>query len=129
MPGLDPNRALHSAELAPTLQFAGQEFVGQPYSYHDENSVGLVSQPKHAILSDSEFGNVLAGPLSLLTTPENISMSSGYFKMNPLLLSMVGSCAALPVPLLVPGRPAILGFMNRMKGLVDQQVSLDMGAI
>ena len=70
---------------------------------------------------------MLLGPLAIATTPENISIASGYYKLNPLLLASIGSQAALPVPMLVPGLPALLGFASKMNDLVKQQIDFDEG--
>lgn len=111
----------------PVTLMAGDGWNGQPYlhlgSSHAELCAGSEGRPHVGVHVDERFGTSIAGPASLFAQPDQISVSGGYWRLNPLLLACAGSSAALNVPALVRSRPAALAdpsdmkFLGRMAGL------------
>lgn len=44
--------------------------------------------------------------------PQNISFGGGYWRFNPLLMTCMGSSAAMPIPLLAYNKPQLLAGVN-----------------
>lgn len=49
--------------------------------------------------------------------PENISFGCGYWRLNPLVLTCIGSSSAMPIPMLVYGSPRILSAAKDMTSI------------
>jgi hypothetical protein len=93
----------------PRLLHSGDEWQGQPYLYLDDTmaEIGAGTNDRHdkGIAVTSEFGTQITGPMSFSEMPEHISLGGGYWRLNPMLLTCIGSSAALPIPTLVKGTP------------------------
>jgi hypothetical protein len=100
---------------------AGAECDGQPYLFMDDESVSIVAgesdRPDRGISVTHIFGTQITGPMSFAEMPENISFGCGYWRLNPLVLTCIGSSAAMPVPMLVYGAPRILAAAQDMANI------------
>jgi hypothetical protein len=100
---------------------AGAECDGQPYLFMDDASVSIVAgesdRPDRGISVTHLFGTQITGPMSFAEMPENISFGCGYWRLNPLVLTCIGSSAAMPVPMLVYGAPRILAAAQDMANI------------
>jgi hypothetical protein len=96
----------------PRLLHSGEEWTGQPFIYINDDGVeiaaGLSDQHDKGICVTAEFGTQITGPMSFCDTPQNISMGGGYYVFNPMLLTAIGSSAAMPIPTLVYSTPRVL---------------------
>lgn len=108
-------------ENAPRLLHSGEEWNGQPYAYLDDSGIDLVAgsseRPDQGISINSDYGTQVTGPFSMSDMPQNIAVAQGYYTLNPMLLSTIGSSSALPIPTLVWGTPKILQSKNDMSSL------------
>jgi hypothetical protein len=109
--------------VQPKIMYAGNEPAGQPYIAITDSAIGLIGDPNHGIIVNPDFGVGIVGPMSFMAGPEQISFSGGYWRVNPQVLSSIGSMSATPVPFLIPGTPALLqaasdidNCMNQMEG-------------
>jgi hypothetical protein len=111
---------LNSADL-PRLLHSGETWEGQPYIFADktgvEISAGESQRPDVGISVDAQFGTQVVGPFSIADMPQNISFCSGYFRLNPTLLSCIGSSSAMPIPTLVWGTPRVLAAKQDMQSV------------
>ena len=57
----------------------------------DDTDAALIAGRKNVIAVDDVYGILLAGPVSLSTTPDQISFAGGYYRLNLLTLSIVRS--------------------------------------
>lgn len=64
-----------------------------------DQTVAMVGDKNHHITSDGQFGNFLAGKTSFLTDIKQIRVS-GFWVLNPALLSTVPSTMVTPNPAL-----------------------------
>lgn len=101
-PGDNVQRMLH----------AGEAWTGQPYVLIDDSGIeicaGTSDRPDGGLTVDSTLGTQVSGPFSMSAMPQEISMAGGYYRLNPMLLSCIGSSAALPIPVLVWSTPKVL---------------------
>lgn len=75
---------------------------------------------KNGIVVDPEFGTLVQGKVSISESPENVSFSGGYWRMNPMLQASVGSMAAMPVPFLVPDTPNLLRDLGDLDDIASE---------
>lgn len=106
-------------DLQPKVLHAGDNYVGQPYLIITENSIIVCGDLNHGIVVTPDFGIGLVGPISLTTSPDQVSFCGGYWRINPMVLSCVGSSAAMPVPWLVPGTPDLIQASQDMQSAVS----------
>lgn len=99
---------LVSPDLQPKIFHAGDRWQGQPFIYLNDGQVVIAGSLETGVSVDADFGVHLQGPLSFSDSPENISVAGGYWRINPLVLTCIGSSAAMPVPWLVPADPPLL---------------------
>ena len=106
----------------PRLLHSGDDWDGQPYVYIDDNGVevsaGKSDRGDKGVSVTSEFGTQITGPMSFAEMPQSIAFGGGYWRMNPLLLTCIGSSAAMPMPVLIYSTPNILKAAKDMKGIV-----------
>ena len=115
---------LLTPELQPKLLHAGDEYVGQPYLLVTDQAVALIGTPNSGGVADAPFGIGLHGRLSITEAPDRVSFAGGYWRINPMVLSCIGSSAALPVPWLIPSTPELIKAAKDMKALVQKVESL-----
>jgi len=93
------------------LLHGGDTWTGQPYGLFDDDGIELAAgdgqRPGNGIGITPEFGTQITGPMSCSEMPQNISFGGGYWRFNPLLLTCIGSSAAMPVPLLAYDTPGL----------------------
>ena len=109
--------------VQPKVIYAGDEPVGQPYIVATDSAIGIIGDPNHGVVVGPDFGVGIVGPMSFMAGPDQISFSGGYWRINPQVLSSIGSMSVTPVPFLVPSTPALLqsaadidGCMSMMEG-------------
>ncbi len=102
------------------LIHAGDQYLGSDYPYLlvQDDSIRMVGALDRGISIDPEFGTLIQGPISFAEAPENISFC-GYWRLNPMVLCSIGSSAAMPVPMLVPGQPRLLAPKKGLGSLVQ----------
>lgn len=106
---------------APKLFHAGDEWLGeaQPQLLIQEDSLRMIAGLDKGISIDATFGTMIQGPCSLADMPENIRIAS-YWCFNPMLLTCIGSSAAMNIPVLVPTTPPVIeakkGFSKIISG-------------
>lgn len=107
---------------APKLLYAGDDWLGesQPQVLVQEDSIRLVAGLDKGVTIDDQFGTMIQGPCSLADMPEHIRMAS-YWCFNPMLLTCIGSSAAMNIPVLIPTVPPVIeakkGFSKIVSGL------------
>lgn len=113
---------LNSPENQPKLIHAGDEWFGadHPHFLVTEDSLRLMGNLKNGIIVDPEFGTLVQGKVSISESPENVSFSGGYWRMNPMLQASVGSMAAMPVPFLVPDTPNLLRDLGDLDDIASE---------
>lgn len=99
-------------ERSPKVIHAGPQWDGQPFVSVHEDHVVLAGSLDHGIISDPQFGTTIQGPISLSEMPEYISVAGGFWRVNPAVLSSIGSSAAMNIPWLVPDEPELLKFKD-----------------
>lgn len=117
--GLQDEEGRRLKVLAP-----GDEIDGQPYVYVDDTGVYLVGGLRNVVSVDPEFGVVLSGPIKLSANPDQIDIGGGYWKFNPMLLSMVPSSTPTPVPTLVKNTPKLVKGKRELKNILGGFESL-----
>lgn len=93
---------------APKTLHAGEAWDGQPYLCVTEDAAILSGQLGKGIITDDRFGTTIQGPLSLSEAPEYVSFGGGFWRVNPAVLSCIGSSAAMNIPWLVHDDPELL---------------------
>ncbi len=109
----------------PKLIHAGTDWVGQPYVFIDDQSAAMYSKLGLGVLVDNVFGIALSGPTSFSESLENIHFGCGYWTLNPVQLSSVGSSAAVPVPTLVNDTPRLLSSAATVSNSVSNLKAAD----
>ena len=103
------------------LMHAGAKWTGQPYVFLDDEGVEIAAgdsdRPDRGISVSHKFGTQITGPMSFAEMPENISFGCGYWRLNPLVLTCIGSSSAMPIPMLVYGSPRILSAAKDMTSI------------
>lgn len=92
----------------PKIVYAGDAYQGQPYILVDGDQIILVGDKQTAVNVNPEFGVLLAGKISFSAMPDQIALGGGFFRLNPMLTSLVPSTTPTPVPTLVAATPALL---------------------
>ena len=94
----------------PRLFHAGDQWLGpdHPHIVIRDDAIRLIGSLDAGMTIDPDFGTFIQGKMSFSDTPDNISFSGGYWRINPMVLASVGSMAAMPVPFLVPDEPELL---------------------
>lgn len=95
-------------KLSPKILQAGEQWNGQPYIAVTEDALILCGSLTHGLLTDSMYGTTITGPLSLSEMPEYMSIAGGLWRVNPAVLSAVGSSAAMNIPWLVHDDPELV---------------------
>ncbi|MGC1582149.1 MAG: hypothetical protein WA766_11730 [Candidatus Acidiferrales bacterium] len=111
--------------IIPKCIHSGTDWVGQPYVYLDQSSAAMRSKLGQGVTVDNVFGVTLSGPLGIFENPENIHLGGGYWTLNPVLLESIGSCAAVPVPVLIPDTPRLLSAAQQVSSSVSTLQSAD----
>jgi hypothetical protein len=93
--------------------------IGQPYFIVAEDYIAVVGSSSKVIGMSPKYGIGLQGPISLAANPDQISLSGGYWRINPLVLSTLPSTSATPIPWLVKATPAILQGSNDLASIVS----------
>jgi hypothetical protein len=106
-------------ERSPKIIHAGPQWDGQPFLAVSEGCIVLGGSLDHGIISDKEFGTTIQGPISLSEMPEYISFCGGFWRLNPAVLTSIGSSAAMNIPMLVPDEPELLKFKNDLADIYD----------
>jgi hypothetical protein len=105
----------------PRMLHSGDDWEGQPYVYLDENGVemaaGTSDRGDKGITVTSEFGTQITGPMSFAEMPQAISFGGGYWRLNPMALTCIGSSAAMPIPMLVYDTPNLLKSQKDMQDI------------
>lgn len=110
-------------DLQPKVIHAGDNWVGQPYIVVTEEGIVINGDLNTGVVVSPDFGVGLVGPVALTTTPDQISVGGGYWRVNPMVLACMGSSAAMPIPWLIPGTPALLASSGDMNSLSHQAES------
>jgi hypothetical protein len=97
---------------------AGDDWNGQPFLLVADEAIVLAGSLENGMVVDPDFGTLMQGPISLSESPEKISFCGGYWRINPAVLSCVGSSAAMPVPWLIPDEPELLKARKDIKDIV-----------
>ena len=107
----------------PRLLHSGDEWTGQPYVYCDDEGIEIAAgdsdRGDKGITVTSEFGTQITGPMSFAEMPQNMSFGCGYWRLNPMVLTCIGSSAAMPVPMLVYETPNLLKSAGDMQGVAS----------
>jgi hypothetical protein len=87
--------------------------LGSPIVFMDDESVSIVAgesdRPDRGISVTHIVRNANHGAHELSRRCRKTSaFGCGYWRLNPLVLTCIGSSAAMPVPMLVYGAPRIL---------------------
>lgn len=70
-----------------------------------EKEVVMKGGTNYRIISSSEFGNIITGPLSISTSFSKIRVG-GLWQLNPLLQSTIPSTIVTPIPVFIFSPPA-----------------------
>lgn len=121
---MDLKKLIHDLENRLGLRqlkilFAGDEYTGQPFLAVTNDEVVMVGDKNNVVRVDADYGVMLSGKVSLAATPDQIAVSGGYWRLNPLLLSTVPSTTPTPVPTLVKATPDLLQGKDAFKGGLD----------
>jgi hypothetical protein len=77
------------------LLHGGDQWTGQPYGLFDDDGIELAAgngqRPNCGIGITPDYGTQITGPMSFSEMPQNISFGGGYWRLNPLLLTCMGS--------------------------------------
>ena len=105
----------------PRLLHAGDAWLGKehPHVLIKDDSLRLMGSLETGVAIDPDFGTLIQGKMSFSESPDNISFSGGYWRINPLELASIGSSAAMPVPFLVPSTPELLQGGHALASLAD----------
>lgn len=103
---------VNPGDRSPKTVHAGSQWDGQPYLAVAEDCIILAGSLDHGIISDPQFGTTIQGPISLSEMPEYISFCGGFWRLNPAVLTSIGSSAAMNVPMLVPDEPELIKFKD-----------------
>ena len=110
---------LITPELQPKTLFAGDNWTGQPYLLVTSDSIQVSGSLDNGLVVDPTFGILLQGPIHFSASPEDISFGAGYWRLNPMVTSCVGSSAAIPVPMLVQDSPDLLKASSDISGILE----------
>lgn len=105
--------------LRPKMLFAGDEWVGQPYILLSDGQIVLAGSPDQGMILSPQFGATLQGKISMMTTPEQVSFGGGYWRINPQVLTSIGSSASVPVPWLIHDKPELLKGIEKLEASVN----------
>jgi hypothetical protein len=110
---------LVTPDLQPKTLFAGDDWTGQPYLLVTADSIQVAGSLDNGIVIDPQFGTLLQGPIHFSAAPEDISFGAGYWRLNPMVTTCIGSSAAVPVPMLVEDSPDLLHACSDISGILD----------
>lgn len=105
---IDTENRQDPTALQTKVIYAGDEWNGQPYVSIAEDTINLSASKEQAIAISDKFGITIGGKLSLSMMPDQISIGGGYYRFNPLLLSLIPSTTPTPIPTLVKDTPRLL---------------------
>jgi hypothetical protein len=109
---------LITPERQPKPIYAGDDWNGQPYLLVTEDSVQIAGSLNHGAVIDPQFGTLLQGPIHFSAAPEEISFGGGYWRLNPMVTTCIGSSAAIPIPMLVEDSPDLLHPSGDIEGIL-----------
>jgi len=84
-------------ELQPKSLCAGDSYQGQPSVAVTEDEIIPAGDSNNVIRVDPDFGVLLSGKLSLSAMPQQASFGSGYYRLNPWLLTCLPTTPT-PIP-------------------------------
>lgn len=105
--------------VQPKVFHAGEKYIGQPYLVLTQDDIRLSAGLNNGLTVDNLFGTTIQGPISLSETPDHISVGGGYWRINPLVMTCIGSSAATPVPWLVKSEPNLVKQKKNLGGILD----------
>src|SRR5438067_10275302 len=110
-----------ASELAPKIIHAGSNSAGDPdlgfgqaYVAVREDLLTLAASLNNVLSVTSGFGITLSGPCSFSAMPDQISYGGGYYKINPLVLTLLPSTNITPIPWLIPSTPKLVTGQSEM---------------